>query len=302
MVAIRTRTSIPMSARDLPLTELLAQAAGPAARVDPTARVDPAALLGDGCHVQGGAVLARGTRLGRGVNVGPNAVFVEAEEGERPSQVADGVRIGANAVVHAGVTLGAKSRVKPGAVVTRSVPPGAIVEGNPAAITGYIDVVQQSLQTLPGRPAVVDERRQRVVTTHVRGVTVHNLPLHADLRGDLTVGEFHRDVPFAPQRYFIVFGVPNREVRGEHAHRRCQQFLICVRGSCSVVADDGQHKVEVALDGPQRGLYLPAMTWGIQYKHTPDAILLVFASDHYDGGDYIREYGQFLAEIEQVAA
>jgi dTDP-4-dehydrorhamnose 3,5-epimerase-like enzyme len=117
------------------------------------------------------------------------------------------------------------------------------------------------------------------------------------LRGDLSVGEFQRDVPFAPQRYFIVWGVPNREVRGEHAHRKCHQFLVCVRGSCSVVADDGEHRAEVVLDGPQRGLYLPPLTWGIQYKHSVDAILLVFASDHYDSGDYIREYGQFLAEI-----
>ncbi len=296
-----------MSARDLPitdlsLTELLTQEAGASSRVDAQARVDTGVLMGEGCVVHSGAVLPRGTRLGEGVKVGANAVIVQAEAGERPTTVDAGARIGANAVLLAGLSVGARAVVKPGAVVTRSVPTGAIVEGNPAAIVGYIDVVQQALLPLPGGARRVEERRERIVTTNVSGVTVHNLPLHADLRGDLTVGEFKRDVPFAPQRWFVVFGVPNREVRGEHAHRRCQQFLVCVRGSCSVVADDGQHKVEVALDGPQRGLYLPAMTWGIQYKHSPDAILLVFASEHYDGADYIREYSQFLAEVAGKAA
>ena len=286
-----------MSARDLPLTDMLALAAGPASRVDPQARVESGVLLGDGCVVRSGAVLPRGTRLGEGVSVGPNAVFIEPEAGERASQVDSAAQIGASAVIHAGLVIGAKARVRPGAVVTRSVPPGAIVDGNPAAIVGYVNALPQALQT---RPKTLDDRGERIVATNVRGVTVHNLPLHADLRGDLTVGEFQRDVPFAPQRYFIVFGVPNREVRGEHAHHRCQQFLVCVRGSCSVVADDGHNKVEVALDGPQRGLYLPALTWGIQYKHSPDAILLVFASDHYDASDYIRTYGEFLAVIGQA--
>lgn len=283
-----------MSARDLPLVEMLALAAGSTTRIDPSARVESGTLLGDACVVKSGAVLPRGTQLGRGVLVGPNAVFVDAEEGERGAQVADNAVIGANAVVHPGVVIGAQARVKPGAVVTRSVPPGAIVDGNPAAIVGYVNAVPQALLSAP---KTLDDRGERIVPTPVKGVTVHNLPLHADLRGDLTVGEFLKDVPFAPQRYFIVFGVPNREVRGEHAHRKCQQFLVCVKGSCSVVADDGHSKVEVALDGPNRGLYLPALTWGVQYKHSPDAILLVFASDHYDGADYIREYGEFLREI-----
>ena len=92
-------------------------------------------------------------------------------------------------------------------------------------------------------------------------------------------------------------GVPGREVRGEHAHRRCKQFLVCVRGQFSVVADDGQQRVEVSLDSPNRGLYLPPMTWGIQYKHSADAVMLVFASDHYDASDYIRSYDQFIAEL-----
>jgi dTDP-4-dehydrorhamnose 3,5-epimerase-like enzyme len=128
----------------------------------------------------------------------------------------------------------------------------------------------------------------------VRGVTVHSLPVIADLRGDLSVGDFEREIPFVPRRYFIVFNVPNREVRGEHAHRQCHEFLVCVRGSCAVIADDGTQRTEVVLDAPNLGVLLPAMTWRTQYKHSPDALLLAFASEYYDPMDYIRDYDEFL--------
>jgi len=133
-----------------------------------------------------------------------------------------------------------------------------------------------------------------VQKTAVDGVTLHRMHVVPDLRGSLTVGEFQRQIPFTPLRYFIVFGVPSRETRGEHAHRQCHQFLVCVRGSCTVVADDGQRRVEVRLDSLDTGLYLPPMIWGIQYQYSSDAELLVFASHHYDADDYIRDYDDFL--------
>jgi hypothetical protein len=127
----------------------------------------------------------------------------------------------------------------------------------------------------------------------VRGVTLHRFPRIFDLRGNLTVGEFGSSVPFLPKRYFIVFDVPNVEVRGEHAHRSCAQFLVCVRGQCSVVADDGTRREEFLLDDPSLGLYLPPMTWGIQYKYSADGVLLVFASELYESAEYIRDYDEF---------
>jgi hypothetical protein len=95
-----------------------------------------------------------------------------------------------------------------------------------------------------------------------------------------------------------VFDVPSRETRGEHAHRACHQFLLCAKGSCAVVADDGVRRQEFLLDRPDLGLHLPPMIWGIQYKYTPDAVLLVFASELYDAADYIRDYDQFLGEVK----
>lgn len=115
-----------------------------------------------------------------------------------------------------------------------------------------------------------------------------------DLRGSLSAGEFEREIPFAVKRYFLVYDVPTVDVRGEHAHFQCHQFLVAARGSVHVVADDGRVREEFSLDQPNLGLYLPPMTWGIQYKYSSDALLLVFASHHYDPDDYIREYGTFL--------
>jgi UDP-2-acetamido-3-amino-2,3-dideoxy-glucuronate N-acetyltransferase len=118
------------------------------------------------------------------------------------------------------------------------------------------------------------------------------------MRGNLSAGEFLKDIPFTPKRYFFVFDVPNEKTRGEHAHINCHQFLICIKGSCSLVIDDGSLRNEIALNTPSFGVYLAPLTWGIQYKYSSDAILLVFASYYYDEKGYIRSYDNFLERIK----
>jgi len=120
-----------------------------------------------------------------------------------------------------------------------------------------------------------------------------DLPRVIDPRGNLTVGEFGKTIPFEVKRYFMVFQVPLVEVRGEHAHKECHQFLICARGKMSAIADDGVNREEFVLDRPDLGLHLSPRVWGVQHKYSPDAVLLVFASHHYDGADYIRDYAAF---------
>jgi len=259
--------------------------------LDPRAHVSALAHLAEDCAVSPGAYIGAHVQLAEGARIGPNAVLLDATPGTGMTQVKPGVQVGANAVVHAGVTLATQSVVRPGAVVTRSVPPAAIVEGNPASIVGYVDTRHDTDAEIT---RLASGAAPGLQPTGVQGVTFHRFPVIPDLRGSLTVGEFERQIPFTPQRYFMVFGVPNREIRGEHAHRVCHQFLICVRGSCAVVADDGHQRVEVMLDAPELGIYLPPMTWGIQYKYSEDALLLVFASHHYDAADYIRDYDDFL--------
>lgn len=264
--------------------------------IDPRTNVDVAASIAPDCVIKSGVCIGPDVHLEAGVYVGANVVFVESPAGSinAITKVKRLASIGANSTIYPGVIIAAKAVVRPGSVVTRSVPPNAIVEGNPAIIVGYADTVREQIRPLTppaGTPS------PGVEATSVKGVTMHHFPVILDLRGNLTVGEFQRQIPFEPRRYFIVYDVPSREVRGEHAHRECHQFLVCLKGSCAVVADDGQNKTEVLLDAPHRGLYLPPMTWGIQYKYSADAMLLVFASHHYDAADYIREYDEFLTVV-----
>ena len=135
---------------------------------------------------------------------------------------------------------------------------------------------------------------------NVRGCSLHHLPHHVAMRGELGVAEFAHHLPFLPKRCFWVYHVPSKEVRGEHAHRKCQQFLIALNGSIVVVLDDGIRTTQVTMDNPNTGLLIAPMVWGTQYKYTTDAILLVFASHPYDSQDYIRDYQQFLTMAQHT--
>jgi len=136
---------------------------------------------------------------------------------------------------------------------------------------------------------------------HFGKVSVHRLPRAKDLRGSLCYGEVMRQVPFEVKRYFVVFDVPSESVRGEHAHRKLHQFLVCISGQCHLVTDDGAERHEFVLDSLSKGVHIPPMVWGIQYKISREAILLVLASDYYDPADYIRDYSEFRALLDRDA-
>jgi UDP-2-acetamido-3-amino-2,3-dideoxy-glucuronate N-acetyltransferase len=127
----------------------------------------------------------------------------------------------------------------------------------------------------------------------VRGVVLQTLPRFEDRRGALAVAEIRQHIPFAVERLFLVYDVPGSDVRGEHAHRELHQFLICARGSCTVLVDDGEHRQEYLLDSPARGLYIPPMIWSVQHRHSADALMLVLASAAYDPEDYLHDYKTF---------
>jgi hypothetical protein len=158
-------------------------------------------------------------------------------------------------------------------------------------MTGVLRMPEQKpikVESGPGEPKVLK------TPTGVRGVDIYQFPWVRDPRGDLTVGQFESEFPFLPKRYFIISGVPSDQIRGEHAHKQCHQFLICAYGQCSVTVDDGTTCLEVLLDKPSVGIYLPPMIWGKQWQYSADAALLVFASEPYDPSDYIREYEAFV--------
>lgn len=258
-------------------------------------------VVGDRVTVKSGVQLWDGLRVGDDVFIGPNVSFANnrsLHDWLKPeispiTTIHDRVSIGAGAVILPGLEIGRNAMVAAGAVITRSVPPNAVVEGNPAKITGYVDAARGEDRDMATAKGVVGAS-----TTRVNGVALYRMPNVPDIRGSLTVGEFDRSIPFAVKRYFMVFDVPSMETRGEHAHRECHQFLICVNGSCAVVADDGTNRQEFQLDHPDVGINLSPMVWGIQYKYSADAVLLAFASHYYDSADYIRDYVDFLAAVK----
>ncbi len=133
----------------------------------------------------------------------------------------------------------------------------------------------------------------------IDGVTLVHLPYHPDQRGDLTVGEIGAGLPFVPKRYFVVFSVPGPQIRGDHAHLKCHQFMLCLKGSCKVNVDDGTKRVCVVLDDPTKGLHVPPMIWATEFDYSPDATLLVLASELYDASDYIRDYLDYQALVNK---
>ena len=114
-----------------------------------------------------------------------------------------------------------------------------------------------------------------------------------DPRGNLIVGEYPNNLPFIVKRFFIIEDVPNAQIRGEHAHKKCHQLLISIKGSVSVLLDDLNQKKEFILSSPDQALLIEAGIWGIQYNYTSDAKLLVLASEAYDESDYIRCYEEY---------
>jgi len=268
-------------------------------------------VIGDRVTIKCGVQLWDGVCVEDDVFIGPNATFtndrfprskVYPEKFSR-TVVQKGASIGANATILPGITIGQNAMIGAGSVVTRSVPPNAVVAGNPARIVRYHDSPTHINVPPPSSGLIQESDASGMLKqSRVTGVTLHKLSLAKDIRGTLAVGEFLHNVPFEPKRYFIVFDVPSTQVRGEHAHRLCKQFLVCVAGTCSVMVDDGEAREEFLLDRPTLGIYLPPMTWGVQYKYSKDAVLLVFASDYYDPADYIRDYREFLDSKRQQQA
>lgn len=241
-------------------------------------------------------IVPQSAQIAESVTFGPRVVLAGAGVILR-----DNVRLDAACVIGEGVHVGQGAWVKTGAVVLRSVPPNAIVEGNPAQVVGYLNGAHSDRRPDPRHVDIHglgNLARPAQLSLNIGDSALYLMRRITDARGALTVGDVPTDLPFAPARYFVVFDVPSMELRGEHAHKECHQFLICLHGSCRVLLDDGVQRCEVTLDRPDMGVFMPAMIWGTQYRYSADAALLVFASRPYEADDYLRTYDEFLAELE----
>ena len=126
-----------------------------------------------------------------------------------------------------------------------------------------------------------------------------SFPPLGDDRGSLVALEGEKTVPFAIQRVYYLFGTKLDVSRGFHVHKKLQQVAVCVTGRCRMVLDDGQKREEVWLDSSIKGISLPPMVWHEMHDFSPDCVLLVLASEHYDEADYIRDYEDFLRLSKQ---
>ncbi len=121
---------------------------------------------------------------------------------------------------------------------------------------------------------------------------------YGDERGNLVVAEGDgKDIPFAIKRAFYIYGSDSEVVRGKHANRLTKFVLINVAGSSDILVDDGTHKEIIKLNKPRMGLFLDTMVWKEMYNFSPDSVLMCLASEHFMEAEYIRDYSEFIREV-----
>lgn len=129
-------------------------------------------------------------------------------------------------------------------------------------------------------------------------VTKYVFQPHGDDRGQLVSLEEFKDIPFRIKRVYYMYDTIADVVRGKHAHKTLEQILICIHGSCKIMLDNGHEKKVVPLEKPYEGLYVSNVMWREMFDFSPDAVLMVLASELYDESDYIRNYDDFLEYLK----
>ena len=125
--------------------------------------------------------------------------------------------------------------------------------------------------------------------------SVIHLPVRAtEGLGNLSFLEAGVDTPFPINRIYYIFDVPAGTMRGGHAHKRLRQLLFCPNGSIEILLNDGESRLSVLLNQPNKALVIGPGLWRDMRWHTDRAVLCVAASEHYDETDYIRNYQDFL--------
>jgi dTDP-4-dehydrorhamnose 3,5-epimerase-like enzyme len=126
-----------------------------------------------------------------------------------------------------------------------------------------------------------------------------NFKTHGDYAGNLVALEKGKEFPFDIKRVYYIWGTDKDAVRGRHAHRKLEQVVICTSGSCDFILDNGKERTTIHLDNPAQGLYIKEYIWREFTNFSPDCVVVVLASEHYDESDYIRDYQYFLREIDE---
>lgn len=131
-------------------------------------------------------------------------------------------------------------------------------------------------------------------TTTNNETRIIDLPKHLDRRGNLSIIEEIKSIPFKIKRTFWIYDVPGGEIRGGHAYKETQEFIVALSGSFDVVIDDGKIKKTYSLNRSYYGLYVPKMMWRQMQNFSTNSLALVLASTPYNPKDYIRDYAEFV--------
>ena len=131
-------------------------------------------------------------------------------------------------------------------------------------------------------------------------IKMFNFQEHGDERGTLVALEEMKNIPFKSKRVYYMYDTKPGVRRGYHAHKHLKQVLICVKGSCKILLDNGHEKSELVLDTPNKGLFIESAVWREMFDFSEDAVLMVLASDLYDESDYIRNYEEFIQYIDSL--
>jgi len=133
----------------------------------------------------------------------------------------------------------------------------------------------------------------------LKGVRLFSLPKIFDPRGNLSFIESKKHVPFDIKRVFYIYDLPTAISRGAHAHKKCEQFIICLTGGLDVHLDDGLgNKKMIHLNKPWQGLYIPNYIWGLEENFDSGTVYLVLASELYNEKDYFRDYNEFAHAVK----
>jgi hypothetical protein len=124
-----------------------------------------------------------------------------------------------------------------------------------------------------------------------------NLPKIVDNRGNISVIEENRQIPFTIKRVYYLYDVPSGESRGGHAHRKLEQLIVSTSGSFNIIIDNGKSRKKFHLNRPNIGLYIPPMNWRELENFSAGSVCLVLASEVFDESDYIRDYDEFISQI-----
>ena len=122
-----------------------------------------------------------------------------------------------------------------------------------------------------------------------------NLPKILDKRGNLSFFEYPNQLPFEIARTYWIYDVPGGEVRGSHAFKEQQEFIVALSGSFDIVLNDGENEFKFSLNRSYEGLYIPKMYWRSLENFSTNSLAMIVSDKFYDENDYIRNLEQFKA-------